>query len=54
MTFTLLDRVRITDGSHKGREGYVTGERTEGDVQLYEVMCEDDSYWVPAEWLEEA
>lgn len=52
--FTLLDRARITDGSHKGLTGYVTGERVEGGVRLYEVTCGGESYWVPGAWLEGA
>ena len=52
--FAILNRVRITDGSQKSLTGYVTGERTEGGVRLYEVTCGGSSYWVPEPWLEGA
>lgn len=52
--FNLLDRVRITDGSHAGEIGFIIAERVEEGVRLYNVVAGSDDHWVPEPWLEVA
>ena len=51
--FNLLDKVRVTDGSHQGLEGFIIADREErGGVWLYLIVAHGKDYWVPEDWLE--
>lgn len=49
--FSQMDKVRVTEGSHAGKEGFVTGSRVKDGALLYSVVLSTGEAWIPAAWL---